>query len=277
MATGYLAGKGTDILTEEEFKKKADIEETEAVIGTNIALHQEIYGKNGTTYRYKLKTDCPHWKYEDRYECAYPLPYVREHAAVETKATRITVRMDGAVLAEGQYFSVPVLGLTSDDKTLEEAKSSLMGTAYAQYEQEQKEQAQKKTYLIWIVGFSGICLIWILLSGSKVLKDKKIEEDTKPLLPHYIFTEKNNKLQLEAIFWKENDVLRYLGNHGLVGDEKIHWLKELYGQEEIYYLSIYTLAESGQKERIGAGEQIKGKDCERYMDVVREVAKEVKI
>ena len=162
LAAGYFLIGREDVLTKKEFKDQIEVKETKAMIGTNITLHQEIHGSNGTTYRYKLKTDCPHWNYEDRYECAYPLPYVYDKSAVETEAVRITVKLNGTTLAEGQHFSVPVLNLTSEDKSLDEVKTSVIGTAYTQYQQSETEASLKKMHIVVLGGLFLLVLALVV-------------------------------------------------------------------------------------------------------------------
>lgn len=120
-------------VTEEVFTQKMDRKETTADIGTNITLHQEIHGENGITYRYKLKTDCPYWQYEDRYVSEKPLDWISKNAAVETKAYAFNLTYDGVSYAQGQFFEVPLLNLTQDDKTKEEYVEGLTKSAYQEY------------------------------------------------------------------------------------------------------------------------------------------------
>lgn len=123
------------VVDQTAFEKQAEISEETAVIGTNVTLHQEIHKEDGTViYRYKLATDCPFWEYEDRYESSTPLEWVTGDAsAVETEATAVTIRFEGISYATGQYFSVPLLGLSLNDQTLENYEESLMASAYASY------------------------------------------------------------------------------------------------------------------------------------------------
>lgn len=120
-------------VTEDVFKQKMNQKETTADIGTNITLHQEIHGENGITYRYKLKTDCPYWQYEDRYVSEKPLDWISKNAAVETKAYAFNLTYDGVSYAQGQFFEVPLLNLTQDDKTKEEYVAELTRSAYQEY------------------------------------------------------------------------------------------------------------------------------------------------
>lgn len=128
------AGDGT-VVDQTAFEEQAEISEETAFIGTNVTLHQEIHKEDGTVmYRYKLATDCPFWEYEDRYESNTPLEWVTGDAsAVETEATAVTIRFEDVSYATGQYFSVPLLGLSQNDQTLEEYEESLMASAYAAY------------------------------------------------------------------------------------------------------------------------------------------------
>lgn len=141
------------------FAKQIDIKTSEAVIGTNIRKHQEIYGDGKIIHRYKLKTDCPHWKYEDRYETEYALPYaIGDYAAVETEAVEITVSLNGTLLSEGQHFTVPSLGLVSDNISIEEYEKQLTADAYEQYIQNIHFENQVKRQTVYIV-FAGMVVI----------------------------------------------------------------------------------------------------------------------
>lgn len=125
----------TKPISYESFKKSVNVTEKEATIGTNITLHQKIHGTNGVRYRYKLETDCPYWKYEDRYVSETPLSFLdnSEVSAVETEAKSITMNLDGNTLVSGQYFSVPILSLRMDDISYEAYKESLYEQAYQLY------------------------------------------------------------------------------------------------------------------------------------------------
>lgn len=130
-----LIAEDETVVDQTAFEKQAEIAEETATIGTNVTLHQEIHKEDGTVmYRYKLATDCPFWEYEDRYESSTPLEWVTGDAsAVETKATAVTIRFEDVSYATGQYFSVPLLGLSQNDQTLEDYEESLMASAYASY------------------------------------------------------------------------------------------------------------------------------------------------
>ena len=142
-----------------EFKDKASIDETDAVIGTNIALHQKITGETGTVYRYKLRTDCPRWSYEDRFESTEPLEFVEGSAAVETKATSMEIRLDGELVHAEQFFQVPLLGLTSDDMDYETFREASLKKAYAAYKSQAGAHKGKwKVYAVFGVILSIFCL-----------------------------------------------------------------------------------------------------------------------
>ena len=130
-----LIAEDETVVDQTAFEKQAEIAEETATIGTNVTLHQEIHKEDGTVmYRYKLATDCPFWEYEDRYESSTPLEWVTGDAsAVETEATAVTIRFEDVSYATGQYFSVPLLGLSQNDQTQEEYEESLMASAYASY------------------------------------------------------------------------------------------------------------------------------------------------
>ena len=123
----------SNALTYEKFVNKATVDTNEATIGTNIFLHQKIYGVDHINYRYKLETDCPHWKYEDRYMSDTELPYIEDEAAVETEAKEITISLDDETLLVAQHFYVPVLDLYDEDISFEEWEDKQMHIAYDTY------------------------------------------------------------------------------------------------------------------------------------------------
>lgn len=172
----YNMAKKSDTIPYELFKQQAVTKMEEAVIGTNITLHQEIYGTDGVKYRYKLKTDCPHWDYEDRYVSDTPISWIGEYSAVETEATSIEIKFDGNAYALGQYFTVPMLGLSKEDLTLDEFKERLMKTAYQQYEMDGNVD---KTIMPFIVlGIVDIVLA-IILEIRSHYSNKRSESKNK--------------------------------------------------------------------------------------------------
>lgn len=155
----------------ETFKEQATIEEQTAVIGTNIVLHQIIHGQTGTTYRYKLETDCPHWTYEDRYVSKTLLPFDLDHAAVETEAVELTVRWSGTVLATGQHFSVPLLGLESDDIPYETFKDQMLEAAYDQLNSPSQTSESRN---IFVAAGTSVFLFGLFACIRKIWKKKKV-------------------------------------------------------------------------------------------------------
>lgn len=132
-----------DLLSYSEFKEQAEITEEQAFIGTNIKLHQEIHSNGKTQYRYKLETDCPHWKYEDRYLSDTAFPWLNDHSAVETTAREITIQWNGETLVTGQHFYVPLLKLNQDDIDYDTYKEQLYQEAYRQYQSVSEQEADK--------------------------------------------------------------------------------------------------------------------------------------
>ncbi len=166
------------VLSEKNFREQAIWEEETAKIGTNITLHQVIYGTDTTTWRYKLKTDCPHWDYEDRYVSDHPLFSDMEHAAVETEATEGRVRLGDRLLSTGQHFEVPSLGLLSNRETKEEWKDRLFTEGYQALLE--TNTASKKNSLAGIAMMAfvlvGLVLCLIRRFGGKK-KPKKAGKD----------------------------------------------------------------------------------------------------
>lgn len=170
-------------MTMEDFKKEAALTEETAVIGTNITLHQEIHGEGSVTYRYKLKTDCPHWTYEDRYVSTAPLTWVKDGAAVETEATSLKIEKNGETYAVGQYFYVPLLNLSMDDLTMEQYKEQLWAAAYQTYtESGWFSAADPKLITIFIVGIVGILIMLAFLSDPFSSKPKTVDENQEQII-----------------------------------------------------------------------------------------------
>lgn len=184
----------------ETFREQATVEEQTAVIGTNVVLHQVIHGPGTTTYRYKLSTDCPHWSYEDRYVSETPLSFDLDHAAVETEAVELTVKWDGTVLATGQHFSVPLLGLESEDISYETFKDRMLETAYAQLEGESSSFGAGNVLII-LAGMTVVALIVYLVWPQKRSDGKSKRKGKRYLLP--LDDEPNVYLTVEGAWWEE--------------------------------------------------------------------------
>lgn len=151
--------KPLDTLTYTEFQQQAEIKEETAVIGTNIKLHQEIHGKDGVQYRYKLETDCPHWSYEDRYVTEKPLTWINKYSAVETEATSIEILVNDMSFASGSHFYVPLLDLNQDDMDYETYKENLQKDAYQSY----KSYMQQENGAPDEIGIMLGCIILIIM------------------------------------------------------------------------------------------------------------------
>ncbi len=170
-------------LTYKQFEQAVKVKEKKAVIGTNITLHQKIYGTDKTTYRYKLKTDCHYWKYEDRYLSETPLPMTESYAAVETNAYALTLSYQNVTLATGQFFEVPILELTDNDITYEEFKNNLLHTAYSKYRKNRDKgiSISPMQYVIFILLATGLICIYgrntIVPSIKKLGHHKKYDKD----------------------------------------------------------------------------------------------------
>lgn len=173
LVLGFMTGavilpiKAESVLNFDTFKEQADVEEIHGQVGTNIRLHQEIHGERGITYRYKLETDCPTWKYEDRYESSKILDWVGKNSAVETEACSLSVSFQGKSLAAGQHFYVPLLGLNQDDIPYTEYKEQMLEQAYSQYKQGQTDADTEPTSWIKIL-IIGCCIILLIPGMSKV-------------------------------------------------------------------------------------------------------------
>lgn len=169
-------------VTEEVFTQKMNRKETTADIGTNITLHQEIHGENGITYRYKLKTDCPYWQYEDRYVSEKPLDWISKNAAVETNAYAFNITYNGISYAQGQFFEVPLLQLTQDDKTKEEYIEDLTTNAYQEYladVQTTSENERNKAVIGAVIVLLCIFAVFGLILSSNTPGDKKCTDENK--------------------------------------------------------------------------------------------------
>lgn len=121
-------------VSQETFVENAQVQAKTEVIGSNIRLLQAIYGVDDEiTYRYSVETDCPSWDYEDRYTTTKPLTWVSDTSAVETFATNIAVWYDGTMYASDQHYEVPLLDLSTRDRSLSEMESDMVYMAYQTY------------------------------------------------------------------------------------------------------------------------------------------------
>lgn len=121
-------------VSQETFAENAQVQAKTEVIGSNIRLLQAIYGVDDEiTYRYSIETDCPSWDYEDRYTTTKPLTWVSDTSAVETFATNIAVWYDGTMYASDQHYEVPLLNLSTRDRSLSEMESDMVYMAYQTY------------------------------------------------------------------------------------------------------------------------------------------------
>lgn len=121
-------------VSQETFVESAQVQAKTEIIGSNIRLLQAIYGVGDEiTYRYSVETDCPSWDYEDRYTTTKPLTWVSDTSAVETFATNIAVWYDGTMYASDQHYEVPLLNLSTHDRSLSEMESDMVYMAYQTY------------------------------------------------------------------------------------------------------------------------------------------------
>lgn len=121
-------------VSRETFVESAQVQAKTEVIGSNIRLLQAIYGMGDEiTYRYSVETDCPSWDYEDRYTTTKPLTWVSDTSAVETFATNIAIWYDGTMYASDQHYEVPLLNLSTRDRSLSEMESDMVYMAYQTY------------------------------------------------------------------------------------------------------------------------------------------------
>lgn len=183
-------GKNDKALPYEEFKEQAAVMTKFQTLGTNITLHQVIYGTEGTQYRYKLKSDCPEWDYEDRYVSGARLDITGKNAAVETQASSISIMLGDLMLARGQHFYVPLLKLYSEDETYAEFRDKLLKIAYAQYA-DMKTQEHSKAKFLSLMAFAMTwpilyALGWLMLAvwgrrpdspNNKALQEKTSNEE----------------------------------------------------------------------------------------------------
>lgn len=154
-------------------------------IGTNIRLHQVIYGNDGVQYRYKLESDCPDWAYEDRYLSKEPLELGDGPAAVETQASSLRIFLDGELLAQGQHFYVPLLKLYSNDEDYAAFKERLLKEAYSQYRDMSmaRDGLRKKR---WSVAFAiGLFLLMAAFLSWKI-EARNRGRHAKSILPEGI-------------------------------------------------------------------------------------------
>ena len=161
MAIGLLCNT-SDQLTYEEFIEKADVNVEEASIGTFLHFHQKIYGVDGIKYRYKLQTDCPHWKYDDRYVSDEELPYKEDNAAIETEAKELTIRMNGETLVVAQHFYVPMFDLYDEDITFDEFKDKQLHIAYDTFVENSKSNLLSWLVLLPLLVLSLLFLLLVL-------------------------------------------------------------------------------------------------------------------
>lgn len=121
-------------VSQETFVESAQVQAKTEIIGSNIRLLQAIYGVDDEiTYRYSVETDCPSWDYEDRYTTTKPLTWVSDTSAVETFATNIAIWYDGTMYASDQHYEVPLLNLSTRDRSLSEMESDMVYMAYQTY------------------------------------------------------------------------------------------------------------------------------------------------
>ena len=155
----------------DDFVRTCECDVSDATIGTNIKLHQTIHGVDTTKYRYKLKTDCPHWKYEDRYMSNEALPFTEKSAAVETEAKELKISYDREVLVTAQHFYVPLLNLYDEDITFEEFKEKQIDLAYDTLIENlsAKRKSLRISLIINVIGiiFLIICVTSIRKSNNK--------------------------------------------------------------------------------------------------------------
>lgn len=190
----FLNDHSVESISKVDFNQDTKVTEEETIIGTNITLYQEIHGTQGITYRYQLKTDCPYWKYEDRYVTDKPLSWVGKHAAVETKATAITVSYHDTIYAQGQFFEIPLLQLSKEDKSKAGYIRDLQAEAYASYKAEQLKEGdvsfgEKAILIIAILLAIGAVLILIKVSKKPIRSIATDSEKTKTVTSDTIQTE----------------------------------------------------------------------------------------
>lgn len=159
-----------------EFKETVIVDEIRGRVGANITLQQEIHDEGAVTYRYKLKTDCPTWEYEDRYETTKRLEWVGEKSAVMAEAYRVTILQDGNVLANGQYFYVPLLKLQQDDMTYGRYKEQLLKQAYRQQEEQQDFLWGSMNMFSVVVGIFAVVVAFMVIWRITVDKRRRQKE-----------------------------------------------------------------------------------------------------
>lgn len=161
-------------MTYDEFVSTATIDTKEATIGTNIFLHQKIYGVDHTNYRYKLQTDCPHWKYDDRYMSeGEPLPYTEKEAAVETEAKELSITLNGDTLLISQHFYVPVLDLYDEDVTFEDWEKQQIQTAYDTVCANYNERNEHRNVLLICFGMGIVTMLLLRSVKSSQVKSER--------------------------------------------------------------------------------------------------------
>lgn len=122
------------IVSEEQFIQEASVERKDDWVGANIWLKQEIHGTKDIKYRYVVKTDCPSWDYETRYMTTEPIPWINETSAVEVIIYDTSIRYNGTIYANSQYFLIPILNnLASETVSVDEWEQGLVKQAYEAY------------------------------------------------------------------------------------------------------------------------------------------------
>lgn len=152
-------------------EQQMELDMKEESTGALVWLKQSIHGPSGTTYRYVVETDCPQWDYEDRYVANEPLDWaVDSTSAVEVIVYDARVRIDGTVYADGQYYTVPMLGLSSEDMPLDQWKDLLADRAYQAYASRMSRPIVKKS-LMSVFGAVTVLLViymlWALCMAAK--------------------------------------------------------------------------------------------------------------
>ena len=165
--------KSKNLINADVFASNADIIQKQDKVGANIWLKQTIHGENGINYRYVIETDCPSWDFQTRYMTKEPIAWIDETSAVEVIIYDTQVRYNGTVYANGQYYTIPLLGgISSETISIEEWQTNLIKQAYQSYVADMKGDHRVLDILIFLVIIMLIVhLIWLM--NIKFQKQKK--------------------------------------------------------------------------------------------------------
>lgn len=152
----------------EQFSETASILVNEDKVGAMIWLKEAIHGTDGITYRYIVKTDCPHWDYETRYVTDTPIEWIDETSAVEVIIYDTQIRYNGTVYASGQYFTIPILGGISSELISHESwEENLVIQAYQAYTATAIRNNRMQRCIGYVMLIGVVVIIYLILNNKK--------------------------------------------------------------------------------------------------------------